>query len=1105
MRLSCTFILIGILLSTASRAYGQSSVFEQGEKLPVSPNAASFSKYGGFSNGLYTGNIPINIPIYTLVDGDVSLPISLNSRTGSIMVSEIPSWVGSGWNLSTGGVITRKINHYPDDLFISETGNYVGYFYNDEKNKLIDSLLSIPVELGAALDDEIATGTLDMSPDEFSYNFPGYSGSFSYILGQLILYPYQNLQVERIYSGDQSHYLQNWIITTPEGIRYTFTALTPMDKEYRVGTTTYECPTANTWYLEKVESLKLGGGEIDIEYSPNYGERAVKNVSDISDTWFCNTNYGSEALKSIGSNDEINLVPINYLKSIKTNNSSLVFITSSINRFQNTDRYLNQHDQKLDSIKLFDKDGKLVKIWSFDYGTSVEFDRIQLMQFKEFSSKKEYGPVYNFDYYGSLENLDFSSRSIDHWGYFNGKSNSTLIPALPANSADSTRDPNFLYGILGALHKITYPTGGYSEFFYESQDFSFINNTDYIKPKIIYVPDTVLSLTRNGYYDPNAEPLYLNYTLDSTSLVQIYYECLSGEEEAWNYCGCGDIYGAVDPSFHILDSYIAQPGGLFFDFNRLAEQIPSYSGWGNTFSSLALEIRISTQRISTELSTPSGGVRLKKIINFDGKNYEKKSYRYRLVDQDGFRRSSGVISAYPRYKFDAGTLFWWFEKTQCNPIIWQNGRGIQETSCTQGSYIGYSTISEFVNDSIRTDYHYTTFSENQDLIAYDYLYGYKGPQFFAPKFTRDYMRGKLMKVNQFVNNKILHSTIYEYLYTTLNSHDFWSALIKGIPDQGNEFGFYYRCRTLTERVDPSNTIQIEYDSNFNELLSTSSQVKYTQFFDVRSRLTTNSNGDIFETSLTYPYDYTDNPLFMNWINQTHLFNTIISETKTINNQMVEKFHFGFNDFNPSCKIRESNYNGITSNDTVEYYDQWFAIGRLIQSHKCGIYYSNIWDKNGDNIIARFINSKRNQVFYENFEESTVAGVITNKKNARTGNKYLNSGSYTITDFTPENGVSYKISYWYYKESSGWRRVEIPFVSNIITDGSRIDDIIIRPENTQMITYTYEPLVGMTSETDVNGNTIYYDYDFFGRLQNILDKDRHILKHYEYNYSSTTSN
>jgi hypothetical protein len=49
------------------------------------------------------------------------------------------------------------------------------------------------------------------------------------------------------------------------------------------------------------------------------------------------------------------------------------------------------------------------------------------------------------------------------------------------------------------------------------------------------------------------------------------------------------------------------------------------------------------------------------------------------------------------------------------------------------------------------------------------------------------------------------------------------------------------------------------------------------------------------------------------------------------------------------------------------------------------------------------------------------------------------------------------------------------------------------------TYTYSPLVGMTSMTDPRGVITYYNYDLFNRLQYVKDTNNKMIKQFDYNY------
>lgn len=54
-------------------------------------------------------------------------------------------------------------------------------------------------------------------------------------------------------------------------------------------------------------------------------------------------------------------------------------------------------------------------------------------------------------------------------------------------------------------------------------------------------------------------------------------------------------------------------------------------------------------------------------------------------------------------------------------------------------------------------------------------------------------------------------------------------------------------------------------------------------------------------------------------------------------------------------------------------------------------------------------------------------------------------------------------------------------------------------NAMVTTYTYDPLIGVTSMTDPKGYTIYYEYDSFNRLKQVKDKDGKIVSANNYHY------
>ena len=135
------------------------------------PNAASLGIFGQIPVSPFTGTPNINIPLYNLKDGDIEVPISLNYHTTLVKPEHRPGWVGLGWNLNYAGSITRiaKGTGYYDEFADYEDGTR-SYYNNCKK---LDGA-NWPTLLSRLPKDWLP----DTEPDEFMFNFDGYSGKF---------------------------------------------------------------------------------------------------------------------------------------------------------------------------------------------------------------------------------------------------------------------------------------------------------------------------------------------------------------------------------------------------------------------------------------------------------------------------------------------------------------------------------------------------------------------------------------------------------------------------------------------------------------------------------------------------------------------------------------------------------------------------------------------------------------------------------------------------------------------------------------------------------------------------------------------------------------
>lgn len=83
--------------------------------IPPSPTAYELGKYGQIPIGMFTGTPNISIPLYEYKTKNLSVPISLSYSSNGIKVDQIETNVGQSWSLNAGGVITRIVRGKPDE------------------------------------------------------------------------------------------------------------------------------------------------------------------------------------------------------------------------------------------------------------------------------------------------------------------------------------------------------------------------------------------------------------------------------------------------------------------------------------------------------------------------------------------------------------------------------------------------------------------------------------------------------------------------------------------------------------------------------------------------------------------------------------------------------------------------------------------------------------------------------------------------------------------------------------------------------------------------------------------------------------------------------
>lgn len=235
--LSFITILIILINTNTYKAFSQMDEFELYDfyehfvkpDIPPAPDAAALGRYVEMPVSLYAGVSNISIPLYGINTGGYSLPISISYHASGNKITDPGSWVGLGWSLNAGGVITRSVKGIPDDLYNTMFDNgqewvtqgKSGYLYNAIDDDPYFNNLQNKLKY-------LSRGNLDGEPDIFFFNFNGISGRFVFDKsGNARIFSKQNFKIDYIQRDETGAINPNgliaeFIITTDDGIKYKF-------------------------------------------------------------------------------------------------------------------------------------------------------------------------------------------------------------------------------------------------------------------------------------------------------------------------------------------------------------------------------------------------------------------------------------------------------------------------------------------------------------------------------------------------------------------------------------------------------------------------------------------------------------------------------------------------------------------------------------------------------------------------------------------------------------------------------------------------------------------------------------------------------------------
>lgn len=1086
---------------------------------PPSPEVAKMMSYADIPVSYVNGIPQIEIPLYTVKEGSLSLPIFLSYRGGGIKRHEHTGIISKGWTLMAGMTISRNVYGLPDECNKNQSRpNWLrGFFMLSQSDKALRSQIIDQLEffdpselnpsnvISSGVCSNYESGYVDFASDVYKFYGQGMSGTFMFDENRRPIVSTQSPIKFQTTSWQQA----NYTFIDKDGTTYAFgfegveTTETKINAEgYNINSDDDINPEklryASAWHITKMKSIY--NDSIVFEYSEpvyhiDYLEPSQYYSYYYAETYCYLTDRTHLNINEIGHNER-------YLTAIKSKAATVRF------HYDNDMRLLN-------AISVHRNDGYDTQILKYTISRDSEGNMIAINQITAYESQI----IYGFSYLPGICNTN-SSLAIDHWGYCNGANgNNTILPEImgmdfiPYFRAD--REPHTQYAQQGILSQIRYPMGGTTTLSWEQNDYSYIrgegrllsaNSTTTTVKDTVQLRGTKINekLTTEIYSMKRGDSFsidlskYLEPIMNSGSVFQLEFGNEYNDITHYDTHPRIDIYrnGVVYKTYYI-DRTNSQ-SLKWIDTDSADYQIKlvnprSFLGmseidinafWGDNptaayenYGYITIIINKKVTMTDGNLKKPWGGLRISRIqSNPNGGISIAKNFSYKKII-NGKEYSSGVIHK-PVYNSYQGYAYYndggiGYRYTNMYGIT---SNGVM--SSTDGEIgVEYGEVWETIEgpENVKVGYFYDVNTADVEHCAFSNFVPAGLKTLTSNGFKRCLLQKKLYSRKHKGSQSIYKRETYDY------------SIIEG-PDGYTFTGPLFPLCDFSE---------IAYSDGKGDLLHKSYTINQFNLIPFNRRIRSElieefdlENNVCSERSVEYSYygdgQYESNP----W----NSFVRTKSYLNSRNDRVTE--YYTYQNVNGYC-IDKKELEVIVVGDTI------LSARRYIygSNHKlAATYIGCVGERFSESFsIPSNIRQHVNYPLIDKLEYSYKYDSQGNIVEIRYNNYILASFLWGYKNQHPiveAKNIAYEDLF---AIASGYGYTEGIYLSDmhLFVDAIRKDN---RLKDKEVITYTYHWLLGMATATDSRGVTTTYTIDDFGRLSGIKDNNGYFIKKYTYKYN-----